>query len=86
MLAEIVAERADVRTLRAADAQHMVRAAPLQIVDGVHRDGARRALHLAAAAGDVIELLPVNFDGAVHRRELGKLAGKARQCRTDVLF
>ena len=50
------------------------------------RDLARLARDLLALAGKVVELLAVDLDGRVHRRDLLDLAEKARQRRAHLVL
>ena len=81
-----MAERADVGALRAADTEHVIAVFLPEIVDGMNGYAPCLTIHLPAAAGDVVELLAVDFNGAVHRRDLLDLAGKAPECCADILF
>ena len=82
-----MAERADIGPLGADDAQRIFvrRQTPgqLQLVD---RDRSRLSLHLTAPAGDLVELLPADLDGGVHRRDLRKLSREAGQNRAYLVL
>ena len=81
-----MAERADVGPLGAHHAQgKFVRCGLLQQLQLVNGDGARLALHGLALPREIIELLPVDLERGVHRRELQKLAGKVLQRRAHLV-
>ena len=79
--ADIVAEGADIRPLRAADAQNIVPVRLAEHGELLDRDRARLARDLAAAAGDLIELFAVDLERRIHRRHLHDIPAKLRQHR-----
>lgn len=68
--AQIVAERAHIRPLGAADAKNILRPLPFQQLQLVDGDAAGLPLDLFAPAGQLIELLAADFNGGIHGRDL----------------
>ncbi len=76
--ADIVAERADIGALGAADAElNVARVVPTEALELVDRNAAGLSLHLTAAAGDLVELFSADLDRRIHGRQLVDLAAKA---------
>ena len=46
--------------------------------------GAGRPLHLSALSGQIVQLLPVDFDGGIHGRDLLDVSGKPGQHRRQL--
>ena len=79
--ADIVAERPDIRSLGAADAERPVGSGSVQKLQLVDDDRARLPLDLLTLPRKLIELFSANLDGGIHGRDLLDGAGKARQSR-----
>ena len=82
--ADIVAERADIRPLRAADAQNIVPVRLSEHGELLDRDRTRFARDLAAAAGNLVELFAVDLERRIHRRHLQDVTAKLRQHRLEL--
>ena len=74
--ADVVAERADVGALGAADGEARVGDAELVDAEGEDVDEARLALDLLALAGHLVERDAVDLDRGDHRRNLEDVAGE----------